>query len=57
MYQMDSDSKNGNFQNDVSQLSTRSSTTTDSESEEESDPWTPLIEEAKQRSNTAFEEM
>jgi hypothetical protein len=31
--------------------------TTDNESEEEMDPWIPLIEEAKQRSNIVFEEM
>ena len=31
--------------------------TTDSESEEESGPWTPRIEKTKQRSNTAFEEV
>jgi hypothetical protein len=29
---------------------------TDNETEEEMDPWIPLIEEAKQRSNIAFEE-
>jgi hypothetical protein len=30
--------------------------TTDNESEEEMDPWIPLIEEAKQSSNIAFDE-
>jgi hypothetical protein len=32
-------------------------TDNESETEEEMDPWIPLIEEAKQRSNIAFEEM
>ena len=60
MYQTDLDSQDRDSQDDVSITSTQQSggsTTTDSESEEEPDPWTPLIEEAKQRSNTAFEEM
>ena len=34
-----------------------SSMTTGLESEKESDPWIPLIEEAKKINNTAFEEM
>ena len=50
-----------NFENDFSSDSTdrsESLTTTDNESEsaEQLDPWIPLIEEAKQRSNIAFEE-
>ena len=32
-------------------------TDNESETEEEMDPWIPLIEEAKQRSNIGFEEM
>ena len=49
------------FGNDFSSDSTdrsESLTTTDNESEsaEQLDPWIPLIEEAKQRSNIAFEE-
>ena len=39
----------------VSEISTM--TDNESETEEEMDPWIPLIEEAKQRSNIAFEEM
>lgn len=34
-----------------------SSTTTDAGTEEEMDPWIPIIEEAKHISNTAFEEI
>ena len=34
-----------------------SESSTDNETEEEMDPWIPLIEEAKQRNNIAFEEM
>ena len=49
------------FGNDFSSDSTdrsESLTTTDNESEsaEQLDPWIPLMEEAKQRSNIAFEE-
>ena len=57
----DRSSQEMNFENDFSSDSTdrpESLTTTDNESEsaEELDPWIPLIEEAKQRSNIAFEE-
>jgi hypothetical protein len=55
MSQTDSDSQERDFEDDVSNTSTHVST--DNESEEEMDPWIPLIEEAKQRSNIAFEEM
>ena len=62
MSQTDSDSKERDFQDDVSTTSTdvsEISTLTDNESEaeEEMDPWIPLLEEAKQRSNIAFQEM
>ena len=61
MSQTDSDSQERDFQDDVSRTSTDVSETsmrTDkSETEEEMDPWIPLIEEAKQRRNTALEEM
>ena len=40
---------------DVSEISMR--TDNESETEEEMDPWKPLIEEAKQRRNIALEEM
>ena len=55
-----SDSQERYFQDDISTTSTSGSEslmTTDNESEEEMDPWIPLIEEAKHRSNIAFEEM
>ena len=62
MSQTDSDSQERDFQDDVSTTSTEVSeistmTDNESETEEEMDPWIPLIEEAKQRSNIAFEEM
>ena len=62
MSQADSDSQERDFQDDVSTTSTEVSeistmTDNESETEEEMDPWIPLIEEAKQRSNIAFEEM
>ena len=61
MSQTDSDSHERDFQDDVSRTSTDVSETsmrTDkSETEEEMDPWIPLIEEAKQRRNIALEEM
>jgi hypothetical protein len=60
MSQPDSDSQERDFQDDVSTTSTHGSeisTDNESETEEEMDPWIPLIEEAKQRSNIAFEEM
>ena len=62
MSQTDSDSQETDFEDDVSTTSTEVSeisimTDNESEIEEEMDPWIPLIEEAKQRSNTAFEEM
>ena len=62
MSQTDSDSQERDFQDDVSTISTHESeismtTDNESETEEEMDPWIPLIEEAKQRSNMAFEEM
>ena len=61
MSQTDSDSQERDFQDDVSRTSTHVSETsmrTDkSETEEEMDPWIPLIEEAKQRRNIALEEM
>ena len=58
MSQTDSDSQKRDFQDDVSTTSTQGSEiSTESEIEEEMDPWIPLIEEAKQRSNIAFEEM
>ena len=61
MSQTDSDSQERVFQDDVSRTSTDVSETsmrTDkSETEEEMDPWIPLIEEAKQRRNIALEEM
>ena len=57
----DRSSQEINFENDFSSDFTDKSeslTTTDNESEsaEQLDPWIPLIEEAKQRSNIAFEE-
>jgi hypothetical protein len=52
MSQTDSDSQErGTTSTHVSESST------DNEAEEEMDPWIPLIEEANQRSNIAFEEM
>jgi hypothetical protein len=62
MSQTDSDSQETDFQDDVSTISTHVSeismtTDNDSETEEKMDPRIPLIEEAKQRSNIAFEEM
>jgi hypothetical protein len=53
MSQTDSDSQEGDFQDDVSTTSTHGSeismtTDNESETEEEMDPWIPLIEEAKQ---------
>ena len=53
----DRSSQEMNFENDFSDRS-ESLTRTDNESEsaEQLDPWIPLIEEAKQRSNIAFEE-
>ena len=60
MSQTDSDSQERDFQDDVSTTSTHGSeisTDNDSSDEDEMDPWIPLIEEAKQRSNIAFEEM
>ena len=63
MSQSDSDSQEMDFQDDVSTTSTQGSeismTTDDDESETELevDPWIPMIEEAKQRSNVAFEKM
>ena len=58
----DRSSQEMDFGNDFSSDSTdrfESLTTTDneSESEEQLDPWISLIEEEKQRSNIAFEEM
>jgi hypothetical protein len=62
MSQTDSDSQERDFQDDaltastdVSEISMR--TDNESETEEEMDPWIPLIEEAKQRRNIALEEM
>jgi hypothetical protein len=62
MSQTDSDSQERDFQDDVSTTLTEVSeistmTDNESETEEEMDSWIPLIEEAKQRSNIAFEEM
>jgi hypothetical protein len=62
MSQTDSDSQERDFQDDVSTTSTDVSeipmrTDNESETEEEMDPWIPLIEEAKQRRNIALEEM
>ena len=61
MSQTDSDSQERDFQDDVSRTSTDVYETfmrTDkSETEEEVDPWIPLIEEAKQRRNIALKEM
>ena len=58
MSQTDSDSQERDFQDDFSTTSTHGSeSSTDNETEEEMDPSIPLIEEAKQRSNIAFEEM
>ena len=60
MSQTDSDSQERDFQDDVSRTSTDVSETsmrTDKSETEEMDPWTPLIEEAKQRRNIALEEM
>ena len=62
MSQTDSDRQERHFQDDVSTTSSllsESSMTTDNESEteEEIDPWIPLIEEAKERSYKDFEEM
>ena len=61
MSQTDSDSQETDFQDDVSTTSTHvfeisMRTDNESETEEEMDPWIPLIE-AKQRSNIAFQEM
>jgi hypothetical protein len=57
MSQTDSDSQERDFQDDVSTTSTHvSESSTDNETEEEMDPWIPLIEEARQ-SNIAFKEM
>ena len=52
MSQTDSDNQEGDFQDDVSTTSTHGSeismtTDNESETEEEIDPWIPLIEEAK----------
>jgi hypothetical protein len=52
MSQTDSDSQEGDFQDDVSTTSTHGSeismtTDNESETEDEIDPWIPLIEEAK----------
>ena len=54
----DRSSQEMNLENDFSSDRSESLTTTDNESEsaEQLDPWIPLIEEAKQRSNIAFEE-
>jgi hypothetical protein len=61
MSQTDSDSQERDFQDHVSTTSTDVSETsmrTDkSQTEEEMDPWIPLIEEAKQRRNINLEEM
>ncbi|XP_028411976.1 ficolin-2-like [Dendronephthya gigantea] len=60
MSRRDSDSQERDLQDDVSTTSSvksESSMTTDSETEEKMDPWIPLIEEAKQKSNTDFQEM
>ena len=72
MSQRDSVSQEEDFPDDVSTTSTRgsesvsdkesetgskNSMTDESETEDEKDPWIPMIEEAKQRSNTDFEEM
>ena len=58
MSRTDSNSQESDFQDDVSTTSTHGSeSSTDNETGEEMDPWIPLIEEAKQRSNIAFEEM
>ena len=47
--QTDSDGQERDFQDDVSTTSTHGSEiSTDNETEEEMDPWIPLIEEAKQ---------
>ena len=60
MSQTDSDSQERDFQDDVSTTSTDVSeisvrTDNESETEEEMDPWIPLIEEAKQRRNMALQ--
>ena len=62
MSQTDSDSQERDFHDDASTASTDVSeismrTDNESETEEEMDPWIPLIEEAKQRRNIALEEM
>ena len=62
MCQTDLDSQERDFQDDASTASTGVSeisikTDNESETEEENDPWIPLIEEAKQRRNIALEEM
>jgi hypothetical protein len=61
MSQTDSDSQERDFQDDVSTTSTDVSeisvrTDNELETEEEMDPWIPLIEEAKQRRNMALQE-
>jgi hypothetical protein len=61
MSQTDSNSQERDFQDDVSTNSTDVSeisvrTDNESETEEEMDPWIPLIEEAKQRRNMALQE-
>jgi hypothetical protein len=58
MSRTDSDSQERDLQDDISTTSTRGSEiSTDCETEEGMDPWIQLIEEAKQRSNIAVEEM
>jgi hypothetical protein len=58
MSQTDSDSQEGDFQDDVSTTSTHGSEISmTTKTEEEMDSWIPLIEEAKQISNIAFEKM
>ena len=58
MSQTDSDSQERDFQDDVSTTSTDvSEISMRTDTEEEMDPWIPLIEEAKQRRNIALEEM
>ena len=59
--QTDLDSQEREFQDNVSTTLTHGSeismTTDESETEKEMEPWIPLIEEAKQRRNIAFEKI
>ena len=62
MCQSGSDSQEIHFENDASTISTYGSessmsTEREAETEEETNPWIPLIEEARERSKLAFDQM